>query len=144
MKINTNTNKNKINVLIEETDNIDIKDLEKYIIDYNKRKIIVSQENELLPINFQDIILFYSDKKYNYCKTKEGKYRIKNKLYEIENYSKDFLRISKSCIINIKHVKSFDMGQTGRVIVNLDNDTNAVVSRRKIRDVMNYLDERGI
>ena len=30
-----------------------------------------------------------------------GKYKIKNRLYEIENCSEDLIRISKSCIINI-------------------------------------------
>ena len=142
MKINAN--KNDINILIEETDEININDFTNYIKKYNKKKIIVSQDNEKMQIDFQDIILFYSDKKYNYCKTKKGEYKIKNKLYEIENYSKDLIRISKSCIININHVISFDMGETGKIVVRLDNNTKEVVSRRKIKDVINFLDERGI
>lgn len=102
MKVNVNGN--IINVLIEEKDNLDINEFKEYINRYNERKVIVSQDNELLQINLQDIILFYSDKKYNYCKTKTGEYKIKNKLYELENYSNDFIRISKSCIVNINHV----------------------------------------
>lgn len=142
MKINAN--KNEINILIEETDEININDFTNYINKYKKKKIIVSQDNEKLQIDFQDIILFYSDKKYNYCKTKKGEYKIKNRLYEIENYSKDLIRISKSCIININHVISFDMGETGRIVVKLDDNSKEIVSRRKIKDVINFLDERGI
>lgn len=142
MKINAN--KDEINILIEEKDEINIDDFTNYINKYNDKKIIVSQDNEKLQIDFQDIILFYSDKKYNYCKTKKGEYKIKNRLYEIENYSEDLIRISKSCIININHVISFDMGETGKIVVKLDNNTKEIVSRRKIKDVINFLDERGI
>ena len=141
MKINTF--ENEVNILIENTDNIDINDFINYINTYNN-KIIVSQDNEKLQINFNDIILFYSDKKNNYCRTKKGDYKIKNKLYEIENYSKYLIRISKSCIVNINHVLSFDMGETGKIIIKLDDNTNEIVSRRKIKDVMRFLDERGI
>lgn len=67
MKVNVNGN--IINVLIEEKDDLNINEFKEYINRYNERKVIVSQDNELLQINLQDIILFYSDKKYNYCKT---------------------------------------------------------------------------
>ena len=67
MKVNVNGN--IINVLIEEKDDMNINEFKEYINRYNERKVIVSQDNELLQINLQDIILFYSDKKYNYCKT---------------------------------------------------------------------------
>lgn len=142
MKVNSN--KNIINILIEDSDNLDINEFKEYINRYNERKVVVSQDNELLQINLQDIILFYSDKKYNYCRTKTGEYKIKNKLYELENYSNDFIRISKSCIVNINHVISFDIGESGKIVVKLDDNTNEIVSRRKIKNVMNYLDERGI
>ena len=61
MKVNSN--KNIINILIEDSDNLDINEFKEYINRYNERKVVVSQDNELLQINLQDIILFYSDKK---------------------------------------------------------------------------------
>lgn len=63
MKINAN--KNEINILIEESEEINIEDFITYIQKYNERKIIVSQDNQKLQIDFEDIIVFYSDKKYN-------------------------------------------------------------------------------
>ncbi len=142
MKVNVKGN--EINILIENDDHIVINDFTEYIKDYSKNKVVVSQYNELLQIDFKDIILFYSDKKYNYCKTNKGEYKIKNKLYEIEKYSDKFLRISKSCIVNINHVISFDLRETGKIVVRLDDNTLEIVSRRKIKDVIKYLDERGI
>ena len=56
--------------------------------------------------------------------------------------SNDFLRISKSCIVNIKQVKSFDIGKNRNIIVRFFDNSKQYVSRRKIKEVMNYLDER--
>ena len=54
------------------------------------------------------------------------------------------MRISKSCIVNIKHIKCFDLSHTGRILIRFDDNTEEIVSRRKARDVLFYLDERRI
>ena len=115
-----------------------------YIKKFDENEIIISYENELRTINISDILYFYSDKKYNYCRTKDANFKIKSKLYELEKSSKDFLRISKSCVINIKNVKCFDFNETGKIIVRFNDESEKTVSRRKVRDVMNYLEERRI
>ena len=88
--------------------------------------------------------MFYSDKKYNYCKLKDRTYRVKSKLYELEEINADFIRISKNCIVNIKHVEMFDISKTGKIVVRLDDFTEQVVSRRKTKDIMKYLEDRRI
>ncbi len=50
-----------------------------------------------------------------------------------------FLRISRSDIINLKHVKNFDLSFTGTISVHLVNGDTVYVSRRKLKDVKNYL-----
>ena len=35
-------------------------------------------------------------------------------------------------------------GEKGRIAVKLDDNTKEIVSRRKIKEVINFLDERGI
>ena len=104
--------------------------------------MVVFDGYNMIQINTEEIIYFYSDGNYNFCKTKEKEYRIKSKLYEIEKKSNDFLRISKSCIVNIKQVKSFDIGENRNIIVRFFDNSKQYVSRRKIKEVMNYLDER--
>lgn len=47
-------------------------------------------------------------------------------------------------IVNFKHAKCFDMGIVGRIVIELDNEEFVTVSRRRIRDVMEYLNERSI
>ena len=152
MKILLKQNKRKelqddeISVIIEHSSkNTEINDFIQYISNYDKQKnkIVVNKDNKLIQIDSKDIILFYSDKKYNYCKTINGEYKIKSKLYELEK--KDFIRISKGCVVNINHVKCFDISETGKIVVKFNCDTlEEYVSRRRIKDVMNYLEERSI
>lgn len=136
---------NKINIKIETSEETkDVDKLIQYIENYNKMKIVLDINNELITINTNEILYFFSDKKYNYCKTTKKEYKIKSKLYELEKINIDFLRISKSCVVNIKQVKSFDLSESGRVVVKFYDESQQIVSRRKIKDVMSYLEERSI
>ena len=44
----------------------------------------------------------------------------------------------------MKHLDSFDMGKTGVIIVKLDDGTEEIVSRRKIKEILKYIKERSI
>ena len=124
--------------------NTNLQDFINYINNYKNKVIVVNDNYALIEIKYKDIILFYSDKKYNYCKTKTKTYKIKSKLYELEKMDVDFVRISKSCIVNMNHVQKFDISETGKIIIKLDDSTEEIVSRRKTRDIMKYLDDRRI
>ena len=143
--INEKLNNDEFKINIEVSDkNEELDNIIEYINQYDKRKLIVYDGYNMIQVNVKDIIYFYSDGNYNFCKTKDKEYRIKSKLYEIDKKSNDFLRISKSCIINIKQVKSFDIGENRNIVVRFTDDSEQFVSRRKIKEVMNYLDERMI
>ena len=148
LKINfikdNNLKENEYEILVRASENNkDVNNLLAYINDYTEKKITVTKNNEIIEIKYADIILFYSDKKFNYCRTKQGEFKIKSKLYELER-SNDFVRISKSCIINVNHVESFDIGETGKIIVKLDDKKEEIVARRRIKSVLDFLDERSI
>ncbi len=118
--------------------------LNDFISKYDKKIVATDNDYTLLEVNYKDIIIIYSDKKSNYCRTKNGTYKIKSKLYEIEKLSEDFVRISKSCIINIRHSNKFDISEVGKIIIKLDDGSEEVVSRRKTKNIMKYLEERMI
>lgn len=142
---NNKLNKDEIIVNLESSKkNNDIDNLIDYINGYNERYIIVNDDYKLVQIDINDIICFYSDGRYNYCKTTEKEFRVKSKLYELEKKSKDFLRISKSSVINIKQVECFDTGENRKIIVKFYDGSVQKVSRRKIKEVMSYLDERRL
>ena len=143
-KKNEELEKNEINVFLEYPEDINIDNFIKYIKKYDTQKVLVKQDNEYIQIDYQDIILFYSDKKYIYCKTKNKEYKINNSLSKIENEENDFIRISKSCMINIKYLDSFDMGETGIIVVKLKDGTEEIVSRRRVKEILKYIKERSI
>lgn len=149
LKINEELEKNEILVEIQYSSKnkyfqhfVDY--IKNYELDYRNKVIVLSDNYELVEVEYKDIIMFYSDKKYNYCKLKDRTYRVKSKLYELEEINADFIRISKNCIVNIKHVEMFDISKTGKIVVRLDDFTEQVVSRRKTKDIMKYLEDRRI
>lgn len=152
MKINIVKNNslddNEIILDIQHSDkNKNINEFIEYLNYYElnyRNKVIVTDNYTLLEIENNDIVMFYSDKKNNYARVKDKKYMVKNRLYELEKISMDFIRISKNCIVNIRHVKKFDISETGKIIVKLDDDTEQIVSRRKTSEIMKYLESRRI
>jgi len=110
----------------------------------NITELIGTQENNIFIIKVKDVIKFYSEEKNNYCNTKDGTFKIKEKLYYLEDKlsNKDFIRISNSEIININYVKCFNTGVIGSILIKFKDDSETYVSRRKVSDVMRFLKER--
>lgn len=108
------------------------------------QQIIAIQNNDIFIINVSDIILFFSEEKNNFCKTKDGTYKIKEKLYYLEEIlsTKDFIRISNSAIININHVKCFNTSIIGKIIVKFKDGTEEIVSKRRTSEIMRFLKDR--
>ena len=114
-------------------------------MDSTSNQIVASNNNEIYFINLEKIICFFSKDKYNYARTVDGTYKIKYKLYELEKFlkQKNFIRISNSCIINTNQVKCFDTSILGTILVNLKDNTQEKVSKRKVPQIMKLLRERG-
>lgn len=110
----------------------------------NINEIIGMQGNSIYILNVSDIIEFYSDEKKNYCKTADGDFVIKEKLYFLEdNLPKDkFIRISNSVIVNIQKVKCFDTSILGSIIIIFKDNTQEYVSKRRVSSVMKFLKDR--
>ncbi len=83
----------------------------------SSKQIVGIRDNKIYLLKSDEVICFYSEEKYNYCRTKDGIFRIKEKMYELEEMlcTGDFVRISNSCIINLKYVDSFDTSIIGTI-----------------------------
>lgn len=128
--------------------NQDVQMLENELLSITSKsvkQIIAMQDNDIFIINVSDIIIFFSEEKNNFCKTKDGIYRIKEKLYYLEEMlsSKDFIRISNSAIININHVKCFNTSIIGKIIVKFKDGSEESVSKRKTSEIMKFLKYRS-
>ena len=125
----------------------DIQNIVNYISNINMipNQIMGTKGNEIYFIDLDKIICFFSKDKYNYLKTSKDIYKIKYKLYELEEMLKlkDFIRISNSCIINVNQVECFDTSVLGTVLVKLKDNTQEKVSKRNIAQLMKFLKQRG-
>ena len=150
IKINTNISKEfrETSITINAPELTDeIQSIVKYVsnVNENKDQIIGNKNNEIYFINLNDITCFYSKDKYNYIRTEKDTYKVKYKLYEIEDVYRDrgFIRISNSCIINMNKVECFDTSILGTILVRLKDNTKEVVSKRNVTKIMKILKERG-
>jgi len=110
----------------------------------NRNIIVATKNNELFLLKASDILYFYSDEKYIYAKTKEEGYKVKQKMYELEEClpTNKYIRISSAYIINIDKTISFDMGQIGSLYAKMEDGKKLEVSKRRIKEVKKFLNER--
>ena len=73
--------------------------------------------------------------------TTGGEYLLKMRLYEVEKRldQRNFVRISHSEIINLKHVKKFDLSYTGTICVCFLDGSTSYVSRRNVAKIKEVL-----
>lgn len=124
----------------------EVQNIIDYISNISKKQsqIIADKDNKIYILELKDVICFFSKDKYNYVRTVNGIYRIKMKLYELEEAldKNDFIKISNSCIVNINQVECFDISILGTIVVKLKDDTKENVSKRNIKKVKQMLKER--
>ena len=88
-----------------------------------------------------EILSAYSEGQRVIVLTGDGRYVVQKKLYELENELGDtnFIRISKSEIINIRKIKSLDMSITGTIRLVLKTGYETYVSRRNVAKIKEKL-----
>lgn len=76
-----------------------------------------------------------------YAVTDEGEHRLRLRLYELEERldRASFVRISNAEIINLRHVKCFDLSYTGTICVRFLNGAETYVSRRYVKKIRQTL-----
>ena len=87
------------------------------------------------------VIRFYTEDGRVWAQTKDGKYAIKPRLYELEERldSTRFVRISSGEIINLKKVKRFDLNLAGTVRVIFSDGGSTYASRRYVAKLRKIL-----
>ena len=81
------------------------------------------------------------NKTFLYCKHEV--YESKQKLYELEELAmSDFLRISKSVIVNLSKIKSLSPSLSGRLEAVLMNGEKVIISRQYVNELKKSLNIR--
>lgn len=99
----------------------------------NIRKILLVEKNKLWPITVDDIIKVRASGAYAEVFMKEGKKITSSRnLGAFEKIlNNEFIRIHSSCLINPKHIFSYEGGLVGQVIMSDKSEETVSRSRRK-------------
>lgn len=110
------------------------------ILEHGLSNIIVSNNNERYLCNLDDIYYVESVDKKTFIYTKAECYQTKKRLYELEGeLNMNFLRCSKSMIVNIRKIKFVRSELNGRMYAQLLNGETIVISRSYVKDLKNRL-----
>ncbi len=145
--LDTNLPENEIIIDIKSAHHSD--DLQKILsvlqqLNNKKDSVVGFIENKLYITPTDDIIYFYTKEQKCYYKVEDKNYYIKKRLYELEEIlnHEQFIRISNSCIINIRKIKCFDLNHTGNIRVKFINGDSEDVSKRRVPLITKFLKER--
>lgn len=132
----------EVNIIIRTKEvNKEIEQLINNIKLSSKKNIIGKLEEKIYILDLSEIYRFYGENKKIYTETKNGKFEIQNKLYELETdlNGTSFVRISKSAIVNFDKVYNMEMFFNGTMCVNFNNGKQEIVSRRYVPKIKQYL-----
>ena len=89
-----------------------------------------------------DIYSIYAENKKVYARTKDKKYIVNHRLYELEEIldGNKFVRISNSAIINIYKIENLEASINGMITINFKNGEKEYISRRYLKKVKKILD----
>lgn len=121
----------------ERTKTVD--DIEALIFG-SKKSLIGFCEDGAVAFEPDAVICFAVENNKVFAVTQDGKYKIKQRLYQLEEtLPNSFIKINQSCIANIKMIKKFDTSLLGTLNVIFINGYSDYVSRRNIKNVKERL-----
>jgi DNA-binding LytR/AlgR family response regulator len=97
-------------------------------------------DNAVTQLTVADIYCFTVEDNKIYAVTDNGKWQIKQRLYQIEEQLPDtFVRINQSCLANIRGIERFDVSFGAALTVIFKNGYRDYVSRRQVKTVKERL-----
>lgn len=107
-----------------------------------KRDTFIGQINDNYEmVKFDSIILIESFGHEIICHTVDKKFKLREKLYELENilYDVGFIRVNKSQIINKAYIKEIKPTFNYRIILKLKNKKTIYVTRNYLQKFKKYI-----
>lgn len=140
-----NLNENEVIIKCSQIDNT-IQKIQKAILEIttDTQKMSFIKEDKEYYLSLDEILFFETNDNFIYAHTANDTYRVKYRLYELEEVlPHNFLRISKSTILNLKQVYSINKSLTSLNIVQFYRSHKQVyVSRYYFKQLKDRLGER--
>lgn len=96
------------------------------------KQIMVIHEGNMTSIDLEDILYIESVDRKCFIYTVNRVYESFNKLYELEQQLEQYLfvRINKSCVVNLKNIDSIKTYLDRRLLITMSNGEQLIVSRQ--------------
>lgn len=108
----------------------------------NENSILaVKKGSDIVLLDFEDIFMIRVEDKQTKVFTEDKDYLIKKPLYQIEeNLDSNFVRVSKTTIVNLRKIKRVAPSLKGMMFIELKNGLKDNISRKYLSDFKNALD----
>jgi Response regulator of the LytR/AlgR family len=108
------------------------------------KHLLVKKEDKHYKVNIDEIFYIESIERKIFIYTKSETYEISEKLYILEEQlsNSNFIRISKSMLLNINKIYSFYPKLSGNLEALLTNKEKVIISRRYVSNLKNKLGMR--
>ena len=118
----------------------EIKRLKNHIELFDK-KLYAKKDNKMFFVNSSDILYFDSVDNRTFLYTEDDVMEIKQRLYELEVSlsDKDFVRISKSQIVNINKIRSLKPELNRTILATMSNGEQLYISRKYVKVIRDML-----
>ena len=124
----------------ELTDNI-TKAMSILESDDSSEMLAVKKGSDIALLEFSDVYMFRVEDKQVKVYTEDKEYQIKKAFYQVEeNLTSDFVRISKTTIVNLKKVERVAPSLKGMMFIQLKNGLKDNISRKYLPDFKQALD----
>ncbi len=141
LKLDETIDETKVVIYAKELNN-DLSDLiNKLQFLEKKTKLIGYLKDKTYILDKDDIETFYAENNNIYARVRDQNYKIKQKLYELEEQLKgtSFIRISHSEIANFNKVESLEIQGSRLIILKFQSNQITYVSRRYVSKIKQYL-----
>lgn len=141
LKLDKTIDETKVVIYAKES-NDDLRDLiSKLQLLEKNTKLIGYLEDKIYILDKDDIETFYAENNNVYARVKNQNYKIKQKLYELEEQLKgsSFIRISHSEIANFNKVENLEIQGSRLIILKFQSKQITYVSRRYVSKIKQYL-----
>lgn len=114
----------------------DLEWIKDQLLGHPQDKITAFMDDQVQILAYQDILRFYSLDNKVYLDTMKSTYTTRLRLYQLEDRlpKKQFIKISRSEIVNLDYVKALDLSFTGTIALELKNGQVSYVSRRSLKN----------
>jgi two-component system, LytTR family, response regulator len=100
-------------------------------------RLFLRERGAILPLAVAEVMRFEADGDYVVVHTAEHRHLVRLRLQDLESrLGERFLRVHRSHLVNMDHVKRFERHEDGRLIVILSDGARILASRSRSRELL--------